>query len=75
MYEDIAEIFQDILSDDEEMIDIIERPRRPKTYRNRVDNFHKWDNIEFLNRFRITKECVTEILVQIEGLIAHPTNR
>ena len=30
----IAEIIEDILSDDEEVINIIERPRRPRIFRN-----------------------------------------
>lgn len=75
MYEDIVEIFQDLLSDDEEIVEVVERPRRPKVYRNRIDHFNQWDNKEFLNRFRITKESVTQVLGHIEGLIAHPTNR
>jgi len=35
----IAEIIEDILSDDEEVFNIIERPRRPRIFRNRVHRF------------------------------------
>lgn len=72
MYEVLVEIFQDLVSDDEEIIAVIERPCRPKVYRNRIN---QWDNKEFLNRFRITKESGTKVLEQIEGLIAHTTNQ
>ena len=45
----IAEIFDDIMSDYKEVINIIERPQRSRIFRNRVHHFQIWDECEFLN--------------------------
>lgn len=72
---DILNIFDDLLSDNEEMVNVIERPRRPRMFRQRRDHFNGWNNIEFVNRFRISKDSALSVLHRIQAQIAHPTNR
>lgn len=72
---DILNIFEDLLSDDEEIVNVIERPRRPRMFRQRRDHFHEWNDMEFINRFRISKDSTLSVLDQIQLQIAHPTNR
>lgn len=74
--DDVFEIFEDIFSDDDEAImEFVERPRRRKIFRNRINHFQIWDDQEFLVRFRISREGVTEVLHKIEESISHVTNR
>lgn len=73
--QEIFEVFDDVLSDDEELIDFVERPRQTKVFRNRIDHMQEWNDKEFLDRFRISKECSMGILYQIEELLAHKTVR
>lgn len=49
--------------------------RRGKIYRTRQQYFEKYDDIEFFNRFRLTKPTVLALLQQIAPLISFPTNR
>lgn len=72
---DIFEIFEDILSDDEEVIQILEEPRQRKVFRNRPDHMNQWGEQEFIDRFRISKDSAMRILHEIEPLISYPTNR
>lgn len=58
-------------SDDEVEIVV----RRRKVYRNRVDCYNKYNESEFFERFRLTKETVAALLDQIQHLISLPTNR
>ncbi|XP_023311821.1 putative nuclease HARBI1 [Anoplophora glabripennis] len=53
---DIAHIFDDILSDeDEDIINIIEAPRQPRNFRVRPSHMECWNDEEFINRFRLSK--------------------
>ncbi|KAK9674919.1 DDE superfamily endonuclease [Popillia japonica] len=58
-------------SDDEEVVVV----RRRKVYRNRVDCFNKYNESEFFERFRLTKETVRTLLDRVQHLIAPHTNR
>lgn len=66
------------LTDDEDMlelIDVIDRQRSRKTFREREDHFTKWNDLEFVSRFRLSKNGVRFVLDRIENAIAHPTQR
>ncbi|KAB0805305.1 hypothetical protein PPYR_02275 [Photinus pyralis] len=58
-------------SEEEELIML----RRPKIYRERKNHFQNYDDLDFFDRFRLTKRTVVSILNQIEPQIALPTNR
>lgn len=60
-------------SDDEE--DIIFRIRRPKIYKQRVDTFEAWSDLEFFIRFRLSKAAVLELLNHIRNDISSISNR
>lgn len=57
-------------SEDEEII-----IRRPKIYKNRKNYFEIYDELDFFERFRLTKTAVQGILQEIEHMIKLPTNR
>ncbi|XP_031334620.1 putative nuclease HARBI1 [Photinus pyralis] len=66
------------LTDDEdflEVINIIGRRRAAKIYRHRDNHFTKWNDKEFLNRFRLSKDSVRFVIDLIQEEISHPTNR
>ena len=44
----IDDVFQELLCDDEEVVQIIERSLRPRQFRHWVNIFIKWDDKEFL---------------------------
>lgn len=58
-------------SDENEVIYI----RRPKVYQERKKYFESLDDLEFFERFRLTKQTVVNILQQIDHSIRLPTNR
>lgn len=60
-------------SDDEDFANIVNR--RPKNVRRRPAHFYEFDDIDFHARFRLSKECITEVLEAIEPEISHPTER
>lgn len=49
--------------------------RRPKIYPKRKDYVHEYDELDFFDRFRLTKATVINLLEKIENLIVLPTNR
>lgn len=65
-------------TDDEEMlelVDVIERQRARKEFRPRENQFLKWNDVEFMRRFRFSKDGVRFILENITEEISHPTQR
>jgi hypothetical protein len=60
-------------SDDEDFVDIINR--RLNNVRRRPAYFNEFDDVDFHARFRLSKECTTEVLEAIEPEILHPTER
>lgn len=75
MYEDFNEI-DDILEIEEaEIINIINPEYRQYIVRERPDHLNIWNDSEFFNRFRLSKETVLAILELIEEEIRHKTNR
>lgn len=52
-----------------------EEVRRPKIIRHRPNYFEEYDRLDFFKRFRLTPRTVENVIEEIEGLIAHPTNR
>jgi len=47
------------------LIERLNRPRKKRIYRNRLNHFSTWDEIEFYNRFRPSKRVVNVILALI----------
>lgn len=44
------------LTDDEDMLELVhQNVRAPKNYRQRDNHFEKWNDTEFLQRFRLSK--------------------
>lgn len=63
-------------SSDEEIEDYINIiHRRPRIFHDRPNHMNYWDDYDFFNRFRLTKESVQLILGQIEERIRYPTER
>ncbi|XP_044751705.1 uncharacterized protein LOC123311700 [Coccinella septempunctata] len=48
---------------------------RPYIIRDRENHWDKWDDIEFIRRFRVSKTSARTILSEIEEKISHPTSR
>lgn len=48
---------------------------RPYVVRTRDNHVEKWDDIEFVRRFRVSKATANMILEIIQTNIAHPTGR
>lgn len=59
-------------SDDEDFANIVNR--RPNNIR-RPAHFYEFDDVDFHARFRLSKECVTEVLELIKPEISHPTEQ
>lgn len=67
-----------VLTDDEdllELIDMVERRRRRKIFRQRENHFQKWRDNEFVRRFRFSKDGVQFLLNQVAPLIESQTAR
>ncbi|KAB0801261.1 hypothetical protein PPYR_05615 [Photinus pyralis] len=55
---------------DEELVNYVNiLYRRPYVVRQRPDHLQFWDDVDFINRFRLSKETVQELLVNIENII------
>ncbi|XP_050516612.1 putative nuclease HARBI1 [Diabrotica virgifera virgifera] len=68
----------DFTSDDEEFLEVVEEllePNRQRVYRTRENQFEKWDDTEFRNRYRMGKACVEQIVDMISEDISSNTNR
>ena len=59
---------------DEEYHDDIPRPR-PRWIRERSSYFEEYDDVDFLTRFRMSKETTVTILQQIEDQLEFPSDR
>lgn len=67
--------FEDSDSEDEFLMFVALRARKPKNIRPRIDNYNFWDADEFFMRFRLTKPTVLQILDLIEPQLEHPKDR
>lgn len=75
---EVLDIFEELISDDEENLDainIIENPRSRRVFKPRIDNMNLWLDHEFINRFRISKASVEELLQQIGNHLRRNTNQ
>lgn len=61
--------------DDEEILVILPRPRRPRNIWERQDLFQLFEDGEFQTRFRLSKEVVLVLLNHIGHLLEPPTYR
>ncbi|KAL1492022.1 hypothetical protein ABEB36_012526 [Hypothenemus hampei] len=71
--------FED-LSDDEDILELVnielfQNVRTQKVFRIRENHFQKWNDTEFFQRFRLSKNGVRFVLTYIANDIAHPTER
>ncbi|KAJ8911563.1 hypothetical protein NQ315_007944 [Exocentrus adspersus] len=57
------------ISSDEEFLEIARHIERPRVYRERENQFEKYSESEFRNRFRLTKENVNILVELIEDNI------
>lgn len=65
MDRDLEDLFED---DDEEIIEFLDN-MRTYTIRERMDHLDEWNNQEFFNRFRFSKNIVLHIIHQIRHLL------
>ena len=49
--------------------------RRTRIFKERVNFFDNFDDIDFQTRFRLSKVCVRDLLNQIEGVLSHASER
>ncbi|KAI4468974.1 hypothetical protein MML48_2g00018845 [Holotrichia oblita] len=66
------------LTDDEdflELVNIVMHPRQPKVYRERTNEFNKWSDEEFRDRFRLSKPVVEYVINEIADEISSESNR
>lgn len=66
------------LTDDEdflELVNIVRHPRAPRTFRERPDHFTKWNEVEFRNRFRLSKDIVKFVVNVISPSISSKTEK
>lgn len=57
-------------SDDEDVV-----IRRPRWIREREDHFNNLDDVDFFTRFRLTKQTVLSVLIQIENSLEFTSDR
>lgn len=60
---------------DEDVVNIVEGPRRQRVFRNRLEHFILWNDSEFKCRFRVSKESVGLLMEHIGSNLQRPTNR
>lgn len=60
-------------SDLEDYVNIVFR--RPRILHQRVNHMNQWDDLDFFNRFRLSKHTVHILVNQIEEEIQHQTER
>lgn len=65
---------QEDISDEELHENVLVFQRRPKTIRPRPNHFNIWEDDEFYNRFRLSKNSANMLLELIGPNIQHPTN-
>lgn len=71
------DMFEDINDPDNELIDLIDaiNPNREYNIKPRIDHFNYWNDVEFFNRFRFSKDTVTFLLNLIDGDLQNRTER
>ena len=73
-YRDMVE--DEILFDDDEEIEaVIRLQRRPRLLRQRVDYLLEFDDHDFQDRFRISKETFRVVLGLVESQVIPPSDR
>lgn len=73
---DLFEIFDDFLTDDEEdIIQIVEAPRDPRVFRDRIATLDYWNDKEFIARFRVSKQSTEDLIELVGDQLRHITDR
>lgn len=65
-------------TDDEDFLNAVDeilQPNNPRNYHDRPNYMEQWDNIEFLQRYRLSKETVSNIADAISADISTVTQR
>ena len=67
----------EVSDEDESILRYVRQMKRRKdrVVRPRPNHFAIWDENEFINRFRLSKETVHMIIQQIQDTIRSPTER
>lgn len=69
-------IFTDSSDSDSDLEDYVNVVlRRPRTLHQRPDHINYWDDLDFFNRFRLTKNTVQILVNEIQEQIRYPTER
>ncbi|KAJ8964653.1 hypothetical protein NQ314_004724, partial [Rhamnusium bicolor] len=58
-----------------ELVELEAFPRAPRNFRNRENHFLKWNENEFRERFRLSKETVQLIVDEIRDEISFLKNK
>lgn len=64
----------DSSSDDDIIVDYILN-RRPKTFRDRILQLDFWDEVDFFERYRMSKSTVLWLLSELKNSLKRPTDR
>lgn len=75
-FENLYHFFDDDVSDDEDFEEfavLVMFPRKRKKFQDRVNHFTYWDDDTFLQRFRLSKQCVMFITDEIRDKITPRT--
>lgn len=75
VFDDINEIDEFLSEDDEDIINIVEAPRRPRVFRNRPNHMQIWTDDEFLYRVRLSKRTVQHLYDRIGHNLEHTTQQ
>ncbi|CAI6357085.1 unnamed protein product [Macrosiphum euphorbiae] len=62
-------------SNDEFAMIVIGILLKERVYRNRYDPLVEYDDVDFVRRFRLSKDSFSEVLFLIRGQILHKTSR
>lgn len=63
------------ISSDEEIIRIVGKPKQTKKFKQRINYFHELNEKQFIDRFRLGKTSVKQLISKIRHRIESPTSR
>ncbi|XP_051165640.1 putative nuclease HARBI1 [Leptopilina boulardi] len=71
----MEDLYENFLSssDDEDLLPIINR--RPRIIKDRINYMETFDDVDFVRRFRLSKNTVNELLIEIQDQLQSATQR